>query len=496
MKPKPGGKHTEMASSSSQNGSAGDSGSQKWPKELTNFINRSFVKSKGLNDEDKLAFQEQIKTLLLKAERENKIYKNNWTKQKIPILDKGRGLELVCDMEEEEKEEKTNTEKKTENKQNKKTTLMTQDDTSLLRKYQQQKLRKQSPHIKNTSTASEVVDLTESSKRTTTSEYDSNQRKKQRLQRFSSPDIDNKPSSLPAKPPVFANGGFQDNHIGPIIGRCTDLEKKYYRLTSEPDPNKVRPQPVLQKSVQFLIDQLDIKPYSYIKDQFKSIRQDMTVQHLKNNFTLYVYETNSRISIKNNDLGEFNQCLTQMEYLFDSGELTIKDLNVIELEFRCYRNLYLLIVENHSAVLDMKLKLFMRNYSSPLELAMLKLTNLTFSLQQSMIEGDYFTFFKIVDQFSTLDLAYHLINMFIVEKCRIKFLHTISKAYRKIPNEVLTQQLGFKQKSLSEFNQFLTKHGLQNFCNQDGFDCSSSRNIIATIIAKTNFKKIDIKGQV
>lgn len=496
MKPKPGGKHTEMAASSSENGSSSDSGDQKWPKELTNFINRSFVKSKGLSDEDKLAFQEQIKTLLLKAERENKIYRNNWTKQNIPILDKG-GLVLVCDMEEGGKEKKEMKEKK--EKKNIKTDIKTTpltDDSSLLRKYQQQKLRKQSPHIKNTSTASEVVDLTESSKRTTTSEYDSNQRKKQRLQRFSSPDIDSKPSSLPSKPPVFANGGFQNNHNGPIVGRCTDLEKKYYRLTSEPDPNKVRPQPVLQKSVQFLIDQLDVKPYSYIKDQFKSIRQDMTVQHLKNNFTLYVYETNSRISIKNNDLGEFNQCLTQMEYLFDSGELTIKDLNVIELEFRCYRNLYLLIVENHSAVLDMKLKLFMRNYTSPLELAMLNLTNLSFSLQLSMIEGDYFTFFKIVDQFSTLDLAYHLINMFIVEKCRIKFLHTISKAYRKIPNEVLTQQLGFKQKSPSEFNQFLANHGLQEFCNQDGFDCSSSRNIIATIIAKTNFKKIDIKGQV
>lgn len=34
----------------------------------------------------------------------------------------------------------------------------------------------------------------------------------------------------------------------PIVGRCMSLEKSYFRLTSDPDPNLVRPESVLKKA--------------------------------------------------------------------------------------------------------------------------------------------------------------------------------------------------------------------------------------------------------
>ena len=45
------------------------------------------------------------------------------------------------------------------------------------------------------------------------------------------------------------------------------------------------------------------------------MRQDITVQHLRNNFVLDVYETHSRILLEHGDLNEFNQCQTMIRSL-------------------------------------------------------------------------------------------------------------------------------------------------------------------------------------
>ena len=130
-----------------------------------------------------------------------------------------------------------------------------------------------------------------------------------------------------------------------IVGTCQKLEKPYLRLTSAPDPATVRPLPVLKLALKMLKDKWRAgADYGYICDQFKSLRQDMTVQRIKSDFTVQVYEIHARIAIEQGDLGQYNQCQTQLKDLYAIG------LTGSELEFLAYRLLYLIHCRNKQAI--------------------------------------------------------------------------------------------------------------------------------------------------
>lgn len=69
-----------------------------------------------------------------------------------------------------------------------------------------------------------------------------------------------------------------------VVGTCQKLEKDYFRLTSAPLPSAVRPESVLRKALEFILHrwESDEVDYLYMCSQLKSIRQDLTVQHIEN----------------------------------------------------------------------------------------------------------------------------------------------------------------------------------------------------------------------
>ncbi|ERF69577.1 hypothetical protein EPUS_01907 [Endocarpon pusillum Z07020] len=107
-----------------------------------------------------------------------------------------------------------------------------------------------------------------------------------------------------------ANTPSATEDTGPVIGRSQKLEKNYFRLTSAPNPDTVRPLPVLQKTLELLKRKWKQEAnYTYICDQFKSLRQDLTVQHIKNEFTVNVYEIHARIALEKGDLDKADRAV-------------------------------------------------------------------------------------------------------------------------------------------------------------------------------------------
>lgn len=130
-----------------------------------------------------------------------------------------------------------------------------------------------------------------------------------------------------------------------IKGTCQTIEKEFLRLTSAPHPSTVRPECVLIEALilvkkKWRAGKCD---YTYACSQMKSIRQDLTVQHIKNGLTVNVYETHARISLEQGDLNEFNQCQTQLAELYERLGKPDK-----KAEFLGYRILYCLFAQEQS----------------------------------------------------------------------------------------------------------------------------------------------------
>lgn len=106
----------------------------------------------------------------------------------------------------------------------------------------------------------------------------------------------------------------------PLVGTCQALEKPFFRLTSAPDPRKVRPVAVLQQALTHIKNQWVTRgDYAWTSEQLRSLRQDLVVQHVRSRFTCHVYETHARIALESGDLDEYNRCVPKVTELAGAG---------------------------------------------------------------------------------------------------------------------------------------------------------------------------------
>lgn len=189
---------------------------------------------------------------------------------------------------------------------------------------------------------------------------------------------------------------------GPIVGTNETLEKKYLRLTAPPVPSNVRSQGVLQQTLDLLKRKWRKEGnYSYICDQFKSMRQDLTVQHIKNDFTVSVYEIHARIALEKGDIGEYNQCQTQLRSLYALG------LKGNPIEFKAYRILYFIHTANRSGMNDTLADLTAaEKEEAPIKHAL--------RVRSALALGNYHKFFQLY--LDTPNMGAYLMDMFVVRE--------------------------------------------------------------------------------
>ena len=287
---------------------------------------------------------------------------------------------------------------------------------------------------------------------------------------------------------------------GPVIGQCQDLEKKYFRLTAAPNPLSVRPLVVLEKTLDFLKKKWRKENnYSYICDQFKSLRQDLTVQHIKNEFTVNVYEIHARIALEKGDLGEYNQCQTQLRALYS------QHLGGHPTEFKAYRILYFIHTCNRTDMNDVLADL------TPTEKKDVAVKH-ALDARSALALGNYHKFFQLY--LETPNMGAYLMDMFVARE-RLAALSNLCKSLvplcyhdgnhaepfcRYKPDvklRFITEELGFE--SDDESARFICEHGGQNLLDErDGEVRLLTGKAVSFFepAKQAAFRKVDIKGQI
>lgn len=232
-----------------------------------------------------------------------------------------------------------------------------------------------------------------------------------------------------------------------VVGTCKNLEKQYLRLTSAPDPSTVRPLDVLEKSLDKIVDYwkktaVENRDYHYACDQLKSIRQDLTVQFIRNSFTVLVYETHAKIALEISDHEEFNQCQSQLKSLYE----LVPSEN--QHEFLGYLILYLIFTENTTELQLTLSKISCDRMKHPVLDHALK-------VRRAWSLGDYHRLFSLYKQ--SPGMSGKLMDWFM-ERERKQAIKMIMKAYRpNVPLEFVSRLLGFD--SIDDCSEFVTKHG-------------------------------------
>uniref|UniRef100_A0ACD5T9K6 Uncharacterized protein n=1 Tax=Avena sativa TaxID=4498 RepID=A0ACD5T9K6_AVESA len=212
-----------------------------------------------------------------------------------------------------------------------------------------------------------------------------------------------------------------------VKGTCQEIEKRYLRLTSAPDPSTVRPEHVLEKALSMV--ETSQKNYLFKCDQLKSIRQDLTVQRIQNELTVKVYETHARLALQAGDLPEFNQCQSQLKRLYREGN------KGFYFEFSAYNLLCVMLHSNN------KRDLLSSMASLPKEAKQDGAVKHALAVHSAVSSGNYVMFFKLYKQGPNLNSC--LMDLY-VERMRFEAIKCISRSYRPtVPVGYVARILGF-----------------------------------------------------
>ncbi|RZB89705.1 SAC3 family protein A isoform C [Glycine soja] len=250
-----------------------------------------------------------------------------------------------------------------------------------------------------------------------------------------------------------------------VKGTCQEIEKRYLRLTSAPDPATVRPEEVLEKAL--LMIQNSQKNYLYKCDQLKSIRQDLTVQRIRNQLTVKVYETHARLALEFGDLFEYNQCQSQLQTLYAEG------IEGSDMEFAAYNLLCVIMHSNNNR--DLVSSVARLSHEAKKDEAVKH----ALAVRAAVTSGNYIAFFRLYKTAPNLNTC--LMDLY-AEKMRYKAANCMCRSYRPtLPVSYISRVLGFstgvatngasdegETDALEECSEWLKAHGASIITDNNG----------------------------
>ncbi len=230
-------------------------------------------------------------------------------------------------------------------------------------------------------------------------------------------------------------------------------KKSTFASHQPPHPSVVRPERVLKLALNSLIqkweeDSLGVG-YVYMCSQLKAIRQDLTVQHIKNDFTVQVYEVHARTALESGDMNEYNQCQTQLKHLYAA------DLKGSEEEFLAYRILYYIYLQGNKKyqggsgdLLDIMKQITSMQYQH-------EAVKHALDVRKCIQQENYYRFFQLLH--TTPNLGNFILEP-MINNWRFVFLQRLIRACRasvKLSVDFIVKSMGFM--SLPEGLIFLKK---------------------------------------
>ncbi|XVE69024.1 hypothetical protein DITRI_Ditri09bG0116400 [Diplodiscus trichospermus] len=208
-----------------------------------------------------------------------------------------------------------------------------------------------------------------------------------------------------------------------VKGTCQEIEKRYLRLTSAPDPSTVRPEEVLEKALSMV--QNSQKNYLYKCDQLKSIRQDLTVQRIRNQLTVKVYLTHMSVSLGK----KMFICQSQLKILYAEG------IEGCHMEFSAYNLLCVIMHSNNNRDLLSSMSRLSDEAKKD------KAVQHALAVRAAVTSGNYVMFFRLYKTAPNLNSC--LMDLY-VEKMRYKAVSCMSRSYRpQVPVSYIAHVLGF-----------------------------------------------------
>ncbi|EIN06164.1 hypothetical protein PUNSTDRAFT_106371 [Punctularia strigosozonata HHB-11173 SS5] len=295
------------------------------------------------------------------------------------------------------------------------------------------------------------------------------------------------PSSFAADDPEASSNTMDWDRFA-IVGTSKEIFKDYLRLTSEPKPEQIRPFPVLQQTLAALKQRWKEQAsgqtsYNWICSQFKSLRQDLTVQRIKNDFTVQVYEIHARMALEIGDMVEYNACQAMLRGLYELGIP-----GKVE-EFTAYRILMLLHGQNRSELTLYVGQLTPQQKSHPA-------VKHALDVQRALATGNYHAFFALY--LNAPNMGGYIMDHF-VERERVKALMVVTKAYRTVPLTFVHRELAFDD--LPSTRDFLSELKAATFTNPNAADKDKvieCKPAVAPLqqAFEEKYRKVQLKGRI